>query len=145
LALRGIHVEVIQEPMLLLGDRPRLVEVFQNLIDNAAKFMGGQKNPRIEIGVKADGQDWIILVRDNGMGIDPRHQSRLFGLFEKLDAQAEGTGMGLALVKRIVENHGGRIWMESQGLNQGATFYFTLANVRKINETEMALWKTKAH
>jgi signal transduction histidine kinase len=65
-------------------------------------------------------------VRDNGGGIDPRHQAKLFGLFVRLNPQVEGTGMGLALVKRIVELHGGRIWVESKGVGQGACFYFTL-------------------
>jgi signal transduction histidine kinase len=65
-------------------------------------------------------------VRDNGVGIEPRYHERVFGLFDKLDAQSEGTGIGLALVKRIVDVHGGRIWIESEGLGQGATFCFTL-------------------
>jgi len=109
------------------GDRLRLVEVMQNLIDNAAKFAGSQAEPRIEIGT--DGMDQkgypVFFVRDNGIGIHPQFHERIFGLFNKLDPQAEGTGIGLALVKRIIEVHGGRIWVESQE-GQGATFYFTL-------------------
>ena len=110
----------------IFGDRPRISEVFQNLIDNAAKFMGDQANPRIEIGV--DGQldgNPVFYVRDNGIGIPPQFQDRVFGLFDKLDPLSEGTGIGLALVKRIVEMHGGKIWLESQ-LNQGATFFLSL-------------------
>ena len=110
----------------IFGDRPRVFEVFQNLIDNAAKFMGDQVNPRIEIGVNGqlDGNP-VFYVRDNGIGIPAQFQDRVFGLFDKLDPLSEGTGIGLALVKRIVEMHGGKIWLESE-LNQGATFFFSL-------------------
>jgi signal transduction histidine kinase len=68
----------------------------------------------------------VLFVRDNGMGIEPQHHERVFGLFNKLDAQTEGTGVGLALVRRIIEVHGGRIWVESAGKGKGATFYFVL-------------------
>ena len=73
------------------------------------------------------GDELVLFVRDNGMGIDPRYQPKLFGLFEKLDPRTEGIGIGLALVQRIVEVHGGRIWVESEGVGKGATFRFTLA------------------
>jgi len=77
----------------------------------------------------------MFFVRDNGIGIDPRHQSKVFGLFEKLDPKAEGSGIGLSLVKRIVELYGGRIWVESAGAGQGACFYFTLpGTVNQTNE-----------
>jgi two-component system, chemotaxis family, sensor kinase Cph1 len=106
--------------------------VFQNLIDNAVKYMGDQPSPRVEIGsrrAEAGGGGPVFYVRDNGMGIEPRHRDRVFGLFQQLDADAEGTGVGLALVKRIVELHGGRIWIESDGLGQGSSFCFTLQPV----------------
>jgi signal transduction histidine kinase len=89
--------------------------------------MGQQAHPRIEIGssgTDADGKP-ILFVRDNGIGIEPQYQERIFCLFNKLDAQSEGTGVGLALVKRIVEVHGGKIWVESEP-GQGSTFYFTI-------------------
>ncbi len=115
---------------LIRGDKPRLTEVLQNLLDNAAKFMGDQPNPLIEIGVQ-DGQDgWsVFFVRDNGMGIEPEYHEQIFGLFNRLDPRIEGTGIGLALVKRIIEFHGGKIWVESE-LGKGSTFYFTLENAQ---------------
>jgi signal transduction histidine kinase len=109
------------------GDRMRLLEVLQNLLDNAAKYIGDQKNPVIQIGMNgSDGSGMpVFFVRDNGMGIDPQYHDRIFGMFNKLDPDSEGTGIGLALVKRIIEFHGGRIWVESEAA-KGTTFYFTL-------------------
>ncbi|MGB0129789.1 MAG: PAS domain S-box protein, partial [Rhodocyclaceae bacterium] len=115
IAGRQVDVQVTPLPIVLHGDRSRLVEVFQNLVDNAVKFLGDQPAPRVEIGAEERGGEIVLYVRDNGIGIDPRHKERLFGLFEKLDPSADGTGIGLALVKRIVEVHGGRIWVESAG------------------------------
>ena len=88
--------------------------------------MGDQKNPRIAIGAKVEGCEAVFFVQDNGIGIDSRFHSNIFGLFNKLDARSDGTGIGLALVKRIIEVHGGRVWVESGGAGQGSTFYFTL-------------------
>jgi PAS domain S-box-containing protein len=111
---------------VVYGDRQRLTAILQNLIDNAIKYMGEQPNPCIEIGQQGE-QDGkaLLFVRDNGMGIAPEYHERIFGLFNKLDARSEGTGVGLALVKRIVEFHGGKIWVESK-VGSGSTFYFTL-------------------
>lgn len=136
LTARGVTVEVTDEPFLLFGDRQRLVEIYQNLIDNAVKFVGEQTAPRIEIGVTVTRDAPVFFVRDNGIGIDPRHLSKLFGLFEKLDPHTEGSGMGLALVRRIVEIHGGKIWVESAGLGAGTTFSFTLAKTRRAPNAE---------
>jgi PAS domain S-box-containing protein len=133
IAERGVDTHVDAVDLIIHGDHPRLVEVFQNLIDNAVKFMGDQPEPRIDVGVEARDGEWVFHVRDNGMGIDPRHLHKLFGLFEKLDPNAEGTGIGLTLVKRIVEIHGGRIWVESAGPGTGTTFFFTLGAVRGVN------------
>lgn len=123
---RGVAVHIDSNMPVVYGDKPRLLEVVQNLVDNAAKFMGDQPNPRIEIGWNGeeDGK-YIFCVRDNGMGISTEHHERIFGLFNKLDVKADGTGIGLALVKRIVEVHGGRIWVESEP-GKGSAFYFTL-------------------
>lgn len=120
------QVKVIGEFPVVFGDRRRLLEVLQNLIDNAVKFSSGQSAPVVEIGCggKEKGMP-VFFVRDNGIGIHPEHHERVFGLFNKLDPTADGTGVGLALVKRIVEYHGGRIWIESAP-GQGANFLFTL-------------------
>jgi PAS domain S-box-containing protein len=123
-------VELTKIPVILVGDPRRFIQIFQNLIDNAVKFMGEQDKPKVEIGVMEKGNNVIIFVRDNGAGIDPRHADKLFGLFEKLDSASEGTGIGLALVKRIIEVNHGEIWFESAGIGQGATFYFTLTGSR---------------
>jgi signal transduction histidine kinase len=122
----NITVNVQPDLPVVSGDRPRLVEVMQNLIDNAAKFMGDQPAPQIDIGVQKKNNEHIFFVRDNGIGIQPAHHEKVFGLFDKLDAQSEGTGVGLALAKRIVEVHGGRIWVESEGKGKGSRFCFTL-------------------
>jgi PAS domain S-box-containing protein len=125
IAERGVQVTIAPDLPTIIGDHPRLLEVLQNLIDNAVKFMGDQPNPQVEIGFRQEAGETIFFVRDNGSGIDPRYQQKIFGLFERLSADTEGTGIGLALVKRIIEVHGGRIWVES-ALGQGATFLFTL-------------------
>jgi signal transduction histidine kinase len=127
LQARGVRVEIAPGLPVVQGDRTRLIQAMQNLLDNAAKFMGNQSNPCIEIGTRgadAEGKP-IMFVRDNGIGIEPQYHERIFGLFNKLDAQGEGTGVGLALVKRIVEVHRGKIWVESE-LGQGTAFCFTL-------------------
>jgi signal transduction histidine kinase len=125
---RGVKVDFATDLPTVYGDRARLVEVVQNLVDNACKFMGDQTEPCIKIGQRgtdADGKP-VFFVQDNGIGIESQYHNQVFGLFNKLDAQTDGTGVGLALVKRIVEVHGGRIWVESAGTGQGTTFCFTL-------------------
>ena len=126
--IHGVHVHVAENMAPVYGDRARLVEIVQNLVDNAVKFMGNQAEPHIEIGqdgTEPDGKP-VFFVQDNGIGIAPQHHERIFGLFNKLDTQTDGTGIGLALVKRIIEVHGGRIWVESQGAGMGTRFSFTL-------------------
>jgi len=108
------------------GDPQRLQEVVQNLVENALKFPAPGRSPEIEIGYRAVGDKTAYFVRDHGRGIETRFQESIFGLFNKLDPRSEGTGIGLALVRRILEFHGGSIWVESGGAGQGATFYFTL-------------------
>ena len=124
---KGITLHIQPGLPIVHVDRPRLTEVLQNLLDNAAKYMGAQSDPHIEIGQHGeDNGKPIFFVRDNGIGIAPEYHDRIFGLFNKLDPKSEGTGIGLALVKRIVEVHGGRVWLESEQ-EKGSTFYFTLA------------------
>ena len=124
------NITVILQPNLpaVYGDRQRLIEVLQNLLDNAAKYMGDQPEPRIEIGQRGEEAEFgnpIFYVKDNGIGIASEYHERVFGLFNKLDVHTEGTGIGLALVRRIIEFHRGRIWVESEA-GMGTTFFFTL-------------------
>ena len=134
--LRERQVEVIVNGGFpdVYGDRQRLLEVVQNLMDNAAKFMGDQLHPLIEIGQdgREENGNATFFVRDNGIGIAPEFHERVFGLFNRLNPGIEGTGIGLALVKRIVEFHGGRVWIQSEA-GSGATFYFTLPTVPPIS------------
>jgi signal transduction histidine kinase len=127
ISLRQKNIKVIVQKDMpkVYVDRPRLVEVMQNLLDNAAKFMGNQPEPCIEIGINTQNDTRVFFVKDNGIGIDIAHHERVFGLFNKLDTQSEGTGIGLALVKRTIEVHGGTIWIDSRA-GKGTTFYFTL-------------------
>ncbi len=126
--LKANQVEVQVEANMpsVKVDHARVVEVIQNLVDNASKFMGEQKHPRIEIGTRVHNDALVFFIRDNGIGIEPEFHERVFGLFNKLDANTEGTGIGLALVKRIVEIHDSQIWIESEGNGKGTTFLFTL-------------------
>jgi two-component system sensor kinase FixL len=123
---RKVNVVISPHLPVLYGDRMRLLQVVLNLLDNAVKFMGNQPNPRVEIGVEQRDGNSVLFVSDNGMGIDPCHHETVLDLFSKLDENAEGSGIGLALVKRIVEQHGGEIWVESEGLGKGSTFCFRL-------------------
>lgn len=121
-----VKVELLPFAETVYGDRRRLIEVFQNLLDNAAKFTKARSAPLVEIGYDGDmGGMPVFHVRDNGVGIASEHYERIFGLFNKLDVNIDGTGVGLAIVKRIVELHGGKIWVESE-VGNGTAFYFTL-------------------
>ncbi|HAM70248.1 MAG TPA: hypothetical protein DCM86_01215 [Verrucomicrobiales bacterium] len=126
----GAAIEV--EPMpRVLGDAIQLTQLFQNLLSNAIKFRGGERPPVIQITCLPAPQDperyWVIAVRDNGIGIASQHYERIFQIFQRLHTREEyaGTGIGLAICKRIVERHGGQIWLESSP-GQGTTFRFTL-------------------
>jgi signal transduction histidine kinase len=128
---RRVVVEIAPDLPVVRADRRRLLEVYQNLLENATKFADKGCPPRVEVGVRHDGEERVFFVRDNGRGIEPRFLERVFDLFEKLDHTVEGTGVGLALVRRIIEAHGGRVWAESDGPGRGATFCFTLPPERR--------------
>lgn len=123
---REIEIEIDHDMPVIEGDKGRIFEVFQNLIGNAIKFTGSQENPRIEIGADKKNGRALCYVRDNGTGIESDYLERIFNLFERLDTQIEGTGIGLALAKRIIEFHQGKIWAESGGLEEGCTFWISL-------------------
>jgi two-component system CheB/CheR fusion protein len=106
-----------------------MAEVFLNLINNAIKFSSknNKQNPRVQIGYEDKGKFHRFYVKDNGIGIDPKHHQQIFGIFKRIhtDEEYEGSGAGLSIVKRVIDDHDGKIWVES-GLGRGATFYFTI-------------------
>ena len=121
-----VHVSTSKLSRQLHGDPLHFGQIWQNLIENAVKYRGDQPQPHIEIGATQEGQDVVFYVRDNGMGIAPEHRERIFSLFSQLNPGSDGTGLGLALVKKIVTTYKGRIWVESAGEGQGSCFKFTL-------------------
>jgi PAS domain S-box-containing protein len=133
LSERGVELAVALPELALFGDQARLVEIWQNLVENACKFMGEEPHPRIEIGARGSGRGTVFFVRDNGIGIEAQYLEKVFGLFEKLDRGAQGTGLGLALVRRIVELNGGKIWAESPGPGAGTCISFTLPGAVRAN------------
>jgi PAS domain S-box-containing protein len=120
------HYEIEHIPPIR-GDRNMLRQVFINLLANAIKFSCNQEPPRIKVGATIEGVETIYYINDNGVGFDMRYVDKLFGVFQRLHSmdEFEGTGIGLAIVKRIITRHGGRVWAEGK-LNEGATFYFAL-------------------
>ena len=121
----GAEVTVEKLPQVL-ADETQLMLLFQNLVGNSIKFRGTDP-PRVRISARRDGEKWVFSVKDNGIGIDPKQHDKLFVIFRRLHSRDKypGTGIGLAMCRRIVERHGGRIWIESE-LGRGATFLFTL-------------------
>ena len=113
------------------GDAGQLSHVFQNLLSNSLKYGGSGKRCQIDIAAQREGSEWVISVRDNGIGFEPRYAERIFGLFKRLHKdEYPGTGLGLAICKRIVEQSGGRIWAEGRP-GEGATFHFSLSAPRQ--------------
>jgi light-regulated signal transduction histidine kinase (bacteriophytochrome) len=131
-AIRESGAVVTQGPLPIVdGDQVQMIQLFQNLIANAIKFRS-RETPRIRVSAQTQGGDWLVSVQDNGIGIAPEHQERIFAVFQRLHGRSEypGTGIGLALCKKIVERHGGRIWVDSIP-GQGATFHFNLPGARR--------------
>lgn len=127
LAIRDSRAEIAVSPLpIVRADAAQLAQVFQNLLANALKFRS-QDPPKIEIGAERRGGEWLFWVRDNGIGIEKEYHARIFRLFERLHGLKDysGSGIGLALCRRIVERHGGRIWVESHP-GSGSAFFFTL-------------------
>jgi PAS domain S-box-containing protein len=128
---RGIRMEVAEDLPVVMVEKTTMVEALQQILDNAIKFMGGCPNPQISIGSRGldDAGHWLLYIQDNGSGIEAEYHERIFGLFEKLNSQTEGTGIGLTLVRRILEAHAGKVWVESAGKGQGSTFLLTLPQI----------------
>jgi len=129
LQIEQTRAQISHDPLpAVLADATQLVQVFQNLLSNAMKFSSNDRPPKIHIQAREEGDRWVFSIKDNGIGIDPQFHDKIFVIFQRLHADRSkypGTGIGLAIVKRIIERHGGTIWVES-ATNEGATFYFTL-------------------
>jgi light-regulated signal transduction histidine kinase (bacteriophytochrome) len=131
-ALKESGAQVSSGPLpTVLADEVQLVQLFQNLLANALKFHG-EAPPLIRVTAQEDDGAWRFAVQDNGIGIAPDHQKRIFMIFQRLHHRSEypGTGIGLAICKKIVERHGGRLWVSSEE-GQGSTFFFTIPKERK--------------
>ncbi len=124
----GVEVSTAKDFPTVHVDRMRIREVLVNLIGNSIRYKGEQPSPKINIWYRVDGEETVFFVQDNGIGIDPSQHKKVFDLFYKVDKSSEGTGAGLAIVKRIIEVHGGRIWIESEK-GKGCTICFTLPAV----------------
>ena len=127
LAIEESNAVITHDPLpSVLADQTQLVQLLQNLIGNSIKFRDSE-TPQIHISARRTESEWMFSVRDNGIGFDPKFTERIFEIFQRLHSRTAypGTGIGLAICKRIIQRHGGRVWVESQP-GEGATFYFTL-------------------
>jgi PAS domain S-box-containing protein len=134
IALAESKAVITRDPLpIVMGDDIQLVQLFQNLIGNAIKFRG-EEPTTIHIGLDQKETEWLFYVRDNGIGMDPQYADRIFVIFQRLHSKQEypGTGIGLSVCKKVVERHGGRIWVESQP-GQGSIFYFTILNEQGLS------------
>ncbi|MDQ1252269.1 MAG: hypothetical protein QG646_1387, partial [Euryarchaeota archaeon] len=139
LYIRQNNASVSHDPLPeVIADSTQLAQVFQNLIINGIKFNSGAR-PRIHISSERKAKEWIFSVKDNGIGIDPQYAEKIFEVFKRLHNKEKypGTGIGLAICKKIIERHGGRIWVESE-LGKGSIFYFTLPiNPRELSKADL--------
>lgn len=143
-AISESDATVTTDPLpTVLADEHQLRQLFQNLIGNALKYRGLEP-PRIHMSARRDSSQWVFSVQDNGIGIDPQHAERIFVIFQRLHTRSEypGTGIGLAICKKIVERHGGRIWVESTP-GKGSTFFFTLKESKLLAESEAPWTSTR--
>lgn len=132
---KGATVTITKSDPVLIGDRRRLCQVWQNLIENAVKYSRDDQSVSIELGILHNADEQIFYVKDNGIGIRQEYQHKIFRIFEKLDPQSPGAGLGLSMVQRIIEKNDGRIWVESEGENTGACFLFTLPRMMSSRQT----------
>ncbi len=136
--LAEVKGTVIYEEMpSIVADEPQMTQLFQNLIGNALKFHG-EEAPKVEISAARKGNDWIFSVKDNGIGIDPQYKDRIFEIFQRLHTREEysGTGIGLTIAKKIVERHGGRIWVDGEP-GKGTTFSFSISAMTDRDPSEV--------
>jgi PAS domain S-box-containing protein len=138
--IRENDASITHDPLpSVYGDDTQLIQLFQNLIGNAIKFRS-QEQPKIHISAEQQPEKWVFSIRDNGIGIEPQYFERIFAVFQRLHTRREypGTGIGLAICKKIVERHNGQIWVDSQP-GQGSTFYFTIPIRRQSNVNDPAV------
>ena len=137
-SINQCHAEVTHDPLpIIFADECQIVSIFQNLIDNALKFQKRDETPKIHISAKKHDNEWIFSVKDNGIGIEDQYLNIIFEVFKRLHAvgEYEGAGIGLAIVKRIIDRHGGHIWVESSP-GYGSTFYFTIPLVTELKNVD---------
>jgi signal transduction histidine kinase len=123
---RNVDIHLSDTDLTFFGDRLRLCSIWQNLIDNAIKYSRDNTVPKIIIGVRQVNGETVFSVTDYGIGVDQQHHIKIFEVFEKLDIKSTGAGLGLSIVRKIIERYGGRIWIESEGIDKGSSFLFTL-------------------
>ena len=136
---KNVEMIIQKEMPTIICDRIKIGEVFLNLINNGIKFSSknNNRNPKIEVGYEESQEFHKFWVKDNDIGIEEQYQEKIFGLFKRLHKASEysGTGAGLSIVKKVIDDHGGKIWVKSK-INEGAIFYFTIPKSLKINEGE---------
>jgi signal transduction histidine kinase len=132
LAANGTRLNIQEQMPLVFVDSQRMTEVTQNLLENALKFSRDSSSPEISVSAHQEQGRVVCCVEDNGIGIEPEFQDQIFGLFNRLDQSYEGTGIGLTLVKRIIEVHRGNVWVKSDGTDKGTRFCFSLPSIQSV-------------